>query len=153
MLYARSCTKCRLQGDLNFWPLAYKADTQQVIYGAILNIWCIAFPQTIIGKHRRIIERMNRRIAKEEQALKDSSHSIQEHDTAIYNTYSEINSTLSSGKEALEVRRKSWLVLVCYIHCIHVMPSVVTMGMSDPFLFCVVHYSVSWIQELAWVNT
>ncbi|BFZ04113.1 hypothetical protein BsWGS_07153 [Bradybaena similaris] len=57
----------------------------------------------VIGKHKRIIERMKRRILKEEQALKDSSRSIQEHDNAILNTYMEISSTLSNSKESLEL--------------------------------------------------
>ncbi|KAH9502712.1 Kinesin-like protein kif18a [Bulinus truncatus] len=70
---------------------------------AIKRVQMLTASPSVIGKHKRVIERMKKRIAKEESALAEAAHRIHEHDSAIYNTYSSITSSLSDGKQTSEV--------------------------------------------------
>ncbi|XP_059157943.1 uncharacterized protein LOC131942219 isoform X2 [Physella acuta] len=70
---------------------------------AIKRVGMLTASQSVISKHNRVIDRMKKRIAKEEQTLAESAHTIQDHDSCIYSTYSSIVSTLSEGKQLPEL--------------------------------------------------
>ncbi|KAK6973956.1 Kinesin-like protein kif18a [Biomphalaria glabrata] len=70
---------------------------------AVKRVQMLTASQTVISKHRRVIERMKKRIAKEDSSLAEAAHRIHEHDAAIYSTYSSISSSLADGKQTPEV--------------------------------------------------
>ncbi|CAL1530436.1 unnamed protein product, partial [Lymnaea stagnalis] len=70
---------------------------------AIKRVQLLTASPSVIGKHTRVIERMKKRIAKEEQALIDSAHHVKDHDASIYSTYSSIVSNLNEAKQLPEL--------------------------------------------------